>query len=239
MKTSYTIVPILTCRIMIDKGMFTYLRNYGQKILVPVYAWLIQGGDDPILVDAGCSLEDFMTYAVLATGGDEGLPIEESLDQIGVSASQIKTVVMTHLHADHCLNARKFPNAKIVVQEDELNFARNPHPLFSKVYNDEWYRGLSFEPVRGDFEIAPGITSIFTPGHSAGSQSVCVETEKGKAIITGFCVLDDNFKDDTVVIPGPHIDPIQAYDSIVRVKKEADLLIPLHSERAASVRSMP
>lgn len=239
MKRSHRIVPILTCQILIDKGMFTYLRNHGEKVHVPVFAWLIQGGDEPILVDAGCSLAEFMRYAVLATGGLEGLPIEDSLQEAGVSASEIKTIVMTHLHADHCLNAKRFPNARIVVQEDELTFARKPHPLFSKVYNDEWYEGLNFETVRGDVEIAPGVRTLFTPGHSAGSQSVSVDTEQGAAVITGFCVLDDNFQDKTVIIPGPHVDPLQAYDSVVRVRQEADVLIPLHSRRAMDAKSIP
>jgi len=239
MEKALRIYPILTCQMKIDKGIFTYLRNYGEKILVPTWAWLIEGADEPILVDTGCSLEGFMEYSVLSTGGEEGIPIESFLQKRGISMSDIKKIIITHLHIDHCLNARKFPEATIIVQEEELKFARNPHPLFSAIYNDAWYEGLHFKTIQGDTEIIPGVKAIFTPGHSAGGQSVSITTEQGEAVITGFCVLDDNFSGKADIIPGPHVDPLKAYDSIVKLRKMADMLIPLHSQRLLNVESLP
>lgn len=239
MKKVYRIYPILTCQIIIDKGIFTYLKNHGEKILVPTWAWLIEGGEEPILVDAGCSLKEFMKYSVLSAGGEEGTPIEDSLQKIGISVSDVKTIIVTHLHSDHCLNAKKFPHAKVIVQEEELKFARNPHPLFSAIYRNEWYEGLNFKTVQGDTEIISGVKAIFTPGHSPGSQSVSITTEQGEIVITGFCALDDNFSDKGDIIGAPHIDPIKAYESMMRVRKMADIIIPLHSQRTLNVKSIP
>ena len=230
MKKVLKVYPILTCQIKIDKGIFTYLRNYGEKILVPTWAWLIEGGEDPILVDTGCALEEFMKYSILTSGGEEGVPIEDFLQKRGITVTDIKTIIMTHLHSDHCLNAKKFPNARIVVQQEELEFARNPHPLFSAIFKNEWYEGLNFETVQGDTEIVPGVKTIFTPGHTAGNQSVSITTEQGEVVIAGFCTLDDNFSDKGDIIPGPHVDPFKAYDSIIKIKNLADVLIPLHSQ---------
>ncbi len=239
MKKVYRIYPILTCQVVFDKGIFTYLRNHGEKVLVPFWAWLIHGGEEPILVDPSTSFEEFMKYSVLSSGGEEGVPIEESLQRMGISVSDIKTVIITHLHSDHCLNAKKFPNARIIVQEEELKFARNPHPMFSAIYRNEWYKGLNFVTLQGDMEIVPGVKVIYTPGHSAGNQSVSITTEQGEIVITGFCALDDNFSDKGDIIGAPHIDPIKAYESMIRVRKMADIIIPLHSQRILNVKSIP
>ena len=239
MKNSYVIYPILTCKVVFDKSVFTYLRNFGEKTLVPMWAWLIEGGEEPILVDPACSLEEFMKYSILSAGGEEGPPIEDSLKERGISVSDVKTIITTHLHMDHCLNAKKFPNAKIIVQEEELNFAKDPHPLFSQIFKNEWYEGLNFETIVGDTEIIPGIKAVFTPGHSPGCQSVSVTTEQGEAVITGFCALDDNFSDTGDIIPGPHVDPFKCYDSMIKVREIADIIIPLHSQRLLNVERIP
>ncbi|MGD8925110.1 MAG: hypothetical protein PVG64_09250, partial [Syntrophobacterales bacterium] len=83
--------------------------------------------------------------------------------------------------------------------------------------------------VKGDAEIVPGIRVILTPGHTPGGQSVAVETEKGTAVITGFCCNGNNFPSvGPAVTPGVHLNAIEAYESAQRVKEMADILIPIH-----------
>ena len=74
-----------------------------------------------------------------------------------------------------------------------------------------------------------------------------VDTAKGVAAITGFCVIMDNLlppKEITAremeVIPcGTVVNAYQAYDSMVKVKAAADILLPLHDPRFASTPSIP
>ena len=238
MKNVYKIHPILTCKLSLDKGTFTYRTYYGEKVMAPVYAWLIEGPGEPFLVDAGCSVKEAETYSP-AFVGEEGPPIEDSLRKRGVSISDIKTIISTHLHVDHWLNSKIFPNAEIIVQEKELNTARNPHPVLSKLYNWDWYEGLNFRAVNGDTQIFPGVEVIFTPGHSPGTQSVSLATQDGKKVICGFCSLDDNFSDESDILPGIHSDIFEAYESIVRIKGLGGTIIPLHSERILGVESIP
>ena len=81
-----------------------------------------------------------------------------------------------------------------------------------------------------------GIKILFTPGHSPGGQSVAVQTPEGVAIVSGLCSIFDNFdppeqaraKGFPVVPPGLHSNPFQAFDSLVRIKQAADIVIPLH-----------
>ena len=115
----HKIYPIPTCRLTVDKGTFTYRNFYGEKVWFPVYAWLIKGDRKPFLIDTGCSAKEAGELSAYFVG-EEGLPIEESLQKMGISMSEIETIILTQMHIDHFLNAKKFPNAKIIVQEEEL-----------------------------------------------------------------------------------------------------------------------
>jgi len=89
-------------------------------------------------------------------------------------------------------------------------------------------------------ELLPGIKVLKVPGHSPGTQAVAVETAAGTAIITGFCAIAENFSPPEdkqniwpVVAPGVHTDALASFDSAVRVKKMADIVIPVHNMKFA------
>ena len=80
-----------------------------------------------------------------------------------------------------------------------------------------------------------GVRVLLTPGHTPGGQSIAVKTEAGTAVITGFCCIRQNFEPPEmlagiapVLIPGIHFDALQAFDSALRVKEIADIVVPLH-----------
>jgi len=75
---------------------------------------------------------------------------------------------------------------------------------------------------------------------------VAINTTKGKAIITGFCCVRENFyppeelkKLMPVITPGTHTDTLAAYESTLRIKGLADILIPIHDPSYADVPSIP
>ena len=160
---------------------------------------------------------------------------------------KVDIVIQTHLHFDHCYNTRKCVNAKVFVQEDELKFAQNPVP-FEGIYRKELLEGLSFEIIKGDFRLFEGIDLLFTPGHSAGGQSVCVQTDKGKAVISGLCGIKENYYPEninpmagggTTILPGIMLDAVKAYHSIIRIKEAADIILPLHDPEILKMKSIP
>jgi glyoxylase-like metal-dependent hydrolase (beta-lactamase superfamily II) len=228
------------------KGYFTYLifADSSQKLSFPVYSWLIEGADEPILVDVGCTAQEIIEFMgngkeVEAIEPREIAPIEDYLAKFGLSTLDIKTVIMTQLHIDHILGVSKFPNAKFIVQEEELEFNRNPHPMFSRTSTRQLYEGLKLETIKGDVEIIPGVEAIFTPGHTPGGQSVAVTTEQGKVVICGMCTIDQNFSSEEIIIPGMHSNPIHAYDSIVKIRQIADTILPLHSQSLLNTTAIP
>jgi glyoxylase-like metal-dependent hydrolase (beta-lactamase superfamily II) len=52
----------------------------------------------------------------------------------------------------------------------------NPHPFMASTYDKTFYRTLDLKVIHGDTDILEGVKALYTPGHSPGNQSVCVET---------------------------------------------------------------
>jgi glyoxylase-like metal-dependent hydrolase (beta-lactamase superfamily II) len=221
-----------------DQGIMTYLKGYGKRIWIPIYVFYLEGGPEPILVDTG--LEQFLVPPEVGeTYGFDILEFEEALATYGLKPEDIKIIIHTHLHNDHCENDYKCTNARVFVQKAEYDFFRDPHPVDHRYFPDLLDEN-EVVLVEGDREIVPGIQVLLTPGHTVGGQSVAVNTKKGRAVITGFCCNEQNFPaSGPGVPPGVHINVMDAYNSIQRVKELADILIPLHDLSVGRRRSIP
>jgi N-acyl homoserine lactone hydrolase len=234
----YTIRPLAVGFNETDQGIMTYQRHYGKRIILPIYAFAILGGDKKILVDTG--LEDFVAPDDLEElTGFPVQPFEEALDQIGWTPDDVDIIIHTHLHNDHCENDNMCSNAMVYVQKAELDFCNNPHPIDHRYYPDV-LDGVNIKTLEGDSEIMEGIRVLFTPGHTPGGQSVVVDTEKGKAVITGLCCNAENFlAGGGVVCPGVHINAIEAYESMKKIVDAADIIIPIHDLEVGKKKSIP
>jgi glyoxylase-like metal-dependent hydrolase (beta-lactamase superfamily II) len=107
-----------------------------------------------------------------------------------VDASEIDTVIYTHLHNDHAANATLFKKARLIFQKDEWLALLDPLPIM-KIRRDydpalvDELKTMNYLKVDGDFELTDGIKCIRTPGHTIGSQSIAVHTKKGIRVIVG------------------------------------------------------
>ena len=243
MKT-YRIRPLLLTRMEIDLGVLLYRYRYGEKFMSPAYCWYIEGGDKHILVDTSTDAELATTYRGFPA--EKVKSFEEALAGLGLKPDDIDLVIQTHLHWDHCANTAKCTNARVLVNEVELHAAFSPHPITGLSYKRDLLNDLNFVLTSGHYEVAPGIEIIPAPGHSPGTQAVAINTDQGKAIITGFCCVKENFyppealkKMMPVITPGTHTDIMAAYESTLRIKGLADILIPMHDPSFADVTSIP
>lgn len=247
--TTFTLHPMVMGTKVFDKGMMTYQHDYGKSFTIPIYCWYVQGGDKKILIDTG-EMHPIKSEDREQAINGKIVTFEEGLSQWGLQPEDIDIVIHTHLHNDHCENDYKCVNAKFYVHEKELEHIRNPHPLDYRYLEDFIYEiseNDQIQTVTGDCEIVPGIRVIHTPAHTEGGLSVAIETDKGTAIITGFCCLLENFyppkqvtaMEMEVIPPGTHIDVNEAYDIMLRIKKEADILLPLHEPKFASMATLP
>ena len=231
--TNCVIHPIPLCQGTRDLSQWTHCLNVGTKSALVVYTWYIEGPEPKILVDCGARASTFR---------DKGYPSEEiqsvdaGLDKLGLKPTDIDVVIITHLHGDHAELGHLYKNAKFIVQKKELEYALHPHPWDAFFYAGGDLDGLNFEVIDGDEKIAPGVSVYLTPGHTPGGQSVAVDTVRGKAVITGFCCVEETFVQTEqmkrrgweVGAPGLHQDVREAYDSVLKVKRIADIILPLH-----------
>lgn len=251
---THVIKPLMLAKTNAEKGPMTYLSYPGVPIMRPYVFWYVRADDKNILIDSAIEAQDYHNYHP----GFKDLPFEpiqsfeEALAKVGCAPEDIDMVIQTHLHMDHVYNTLKCKNAAVLVQEDELKFALDPHPVMQVMYPHDMLKKMDFETMKGDQTIVPGIEVMLLPGHTPGCQGVAVDTAEGKAIITGCCSIMENFtppedvKDKVspfatypVIAPGIHSDPFQAYDSALKIKQLADIIIPAHDPEMAAKTQIP
>jgi N-acyl homoserine lactone hydrolase len=229
----HRIHPIALCEGPRDSAHFAYRSEGGNICNTACYIWYVENPGLNIIVDAGDNAADF-----LAKGAPETdiTSVEAGLAKFNLKPEDINIVIVTHLHCDHIALGNLYKNARFIVQQKELNYALSPHPIDAVLYDRSFFNGLNWDVVNGDKEILPGISVLLTPGHSPGGQSVEISTPAGKAIITGFCSTLATFSPTAemkrrgweVTIPMIHQDALQAYQSVLSIKRRADIIIPLH-----------
>ena len=244
----YEIIPLVLGTLKVDKSAMMYFVGCGVKVTISVACFYIKGAEKHILVDTGAPAEVNRKHC------PEELPsdiqsFEKALGKQGLKPEDIDIVIQTHLHHDHVGNSMKCTKAKIFAQEDEIRFALASHPLFAHLYDIDLIRVLKFQSLKGDAEIVSGIKVLLTPGHTPGAQSVAIETTKGTAIITGFCCIRETFEVPSetremfphwlVHTPGIHTDALAAFDSTLKVKEVADILVPNHDPALMKTEAIP
>lgn len=232
------IVPLPLCYYQAEKGLMTYLSGYGQSIVRPFVVWYIRGASQNILVDTGIEAQDYLAFH--PSFRDAQVTRVQSFDQalasVGITPAQVEVVVQTHLHFDHCHNLRRCPQARVLVQKAEYDFALDPAP-YAGIYRPELWQGADLHLIEGEYQIEPGLSLLPVPGHSAGGQAVLVQTQGGTVAIAGMCTCRENFYpaaghpmvgDDQTLLPGIIWQARAAYESMQRLRSRADRILALH-----------
>ncbi len=247
--TLYKIHPIVMGTKAFDKSMMTYQHGTGIPYTIPIYCWYLEGGDKTILVDTG-EMSPIQSAEREAAIGGKIYTFEQGLARFNLTPEDVDIVIHTHLHNDHCENDYKCTNATFYVHEKEMRRVHDPHPLdfrYLEDYIEDVEENGQIKILTGDTPIVPGIKCVHTPVHTDGGMSVVVDTEKGKAVITGFCVIKENFDppkeiramEMEVIPPGTVVNTWDAYDIMIKIRDMADILIPLHEPEFASIRTIP
>jgi len=148
-----------------------------------------------------------------------------NLERAGVAPNEVDIVINTHLHFDHCgwntyYNDGKpeatFPNAVYYVQQGELEHAHEQHERDRVSYLTDNYdplvRSGQMRLLRGDAEIAPGISVEVFPGHTRDLQAVIIQAGEHVVCYPSDLVPTSHHLDPTWVM-GYDLYPLQCIDS--------------------------
>jgi len=111
--------------------------------------------------------------------------IVEELRAHGHALDDVRLIVNSHLHFDHCGNNHRFPGVPIYVQDAEYRAAHEAHYTVP-----EWvdFDDAEYVVVDGDSRVAQGVRVLSTPGHSPGHQSLVFETAEGVVALAGQAI---------------------------------------------------
>lgn len=246
---NYKIIPLnLGEAELMEKSKFTYMKNFGERLIYPYIAWLIVGGSKTILVDSGPGTPEWVEKhrkgRKIQPGPLGDLP--STLKTYGIEPKEIELVVCSHLHWDHCCDNYLFPNAKFLVQHKELTHA--VAPVFHQRFDYQWTENENppflkvankYQTIKGDKEILPGVSVLHTPGHTPGVQSVLVKTKSGNILLAGDCIpLFENW--DTRTPSGIHVDLEEYEATFEKIDSLNDVLVlPGHDMRVFEKRQYP
>jgi glyoxylase-like metal-dependent hydrolase (beta-lactamase superfamily II) len=217
------------------RDLFAHGDPHDGPMDVDYFIWVAIGEKRSFVVDIGFSK---------ATGDKRNrnllrCPIE-SLRLVGLDPTQVRDVVITHLHYDHAGNFKLLPAAKFHIQEPEVHFASGRHmchSFFRGAYEVEdivdvvrlnYAERVVF--YNGCVDLAPGIVLEPMPGHTPGQQIVRVHTKRGWIVLLSDAshffenILD--YRPFSAVLDMPQM--VDSFHRILRSAGGVDRMIPGH-----------
>jgi len=184
---------------------------------------------NPIIGELGLQAPGFARLAekIMQIGAEHPDLLEmprsplERLAEIGLRGEDIDYVAFDHLHAQDLRPmlgttgpvpgfrdepyAPMYPNAVWLLQRRELETFESMHPIERPWFVREALDGVRREQicvVDGDFELGEGVAFLFTPGHTAGNQSLVLNTPRGVFTLSENGVAPDSYNPRASKIPG-------------------------------------
>ncbi|KAH7371180.1 beta-lactamase-like protein [Pyrenochaeta sp. MPI-SDFR-AT-0127] len=152
--------------------LLRYALSNASRELVFISALIEHPSAGLILFDTGSSRAD----KHLQKNYDPSQELDAAIASTGNSITDVRTVVVSHMHADHAGGLDHFRNntdVEIYIHETELKHAFHAAATTNDmvdVYNPAYHTfDLNWRTFAGDkFELAQGITLHHAPGHTPG-----------------------------------------------------------------------
>ncbi|RMG79304.1 MAG: N-acyl homoserine lactonase family protein [Chloroflexi bacterium] len=191
---------------------------YGRKMTepLPVGCYVIEHPEGVIIFDTGelAAAQDTLQYYacshtlswLIASHGilEYEIAPEQQLDQqllaLGIHPADVRWVVLSHLHVDHCGGIGLFPNAEFIVNADEYRNALNGINGAAPCLWPEGWRPTPIRYEHGDFgpwgesyrlTEAGDVVLVPTPGHTAAHQSMILRDGDFSFFFAGDLTFDE------------------------------------------------
>lgn len=195
------------CGLIKASGIF---QKKTDRVWLPVSAYLIECPQGLILFDTGWSREaspkgaydkkaqirslgSLALYEVNQVWLDRGEAVSEQLESMGIKASDLDYVILSHLDCDHANGLRQVAEAQhILVSREELDFASRSCNRIR--YNPAWWQGVDLTPFEWNGTQGPAgksydlfgdgsVLLIGIPGHSDGQTALQVFNSAGQFVL--------------------------------------------------------
>lgn len=195
---------------------------------VAVHGFVIDHPDGVILVDTGVGFGNAFIDELYQPSRAE---LAGLLAGVGIGMDDVVAVVNSHLHFDHCgQNPALFGSVTAFYAQAAEIDAVESDPFYTDA---AWALAPADQrrAIRGDEQIADGVTILATPGHTAGHQSVLVEAA-GRRVVIGAQVVWHADELANEIASRANVDPIPelqtaAVESIRRLKALAPEIVHL------------
>lgn len=212
-----------------DKSLFFPAEAPGTPIVAPVASWLVVHPKGKLLFDTGIGCDALADPAgrlgrrVASLFGIRSRPGEDAVSQlgaIGIRPDDIRYVVNSHFHFDHCGCNASFPRAQFLVQRAELAIARAERNRYNA---KDWDHPLDYRELEGEHDVFGDGTVVVlpTPGHTAGHQSLWIREGGRQFVLTSDACYTREHLEKTI-LPSNTFDAGRMTDSLALLRGMRD-----------------
>ena len=196
-----------------DRSLFFPAEAQGVRITTPVSSYLIVHAKGKLVFDTGISCDALADpaarlgkrvaslFAIRSRAGEDAV---SQLATLGIRPDEIRYVVNSHFHFDHCGCNASFPRAEFLVQRAELATARAEGSRYNA---KDWDHPLAYREVDGEHDVFGdgSVVLLPTPGHTAGHQSLWIRAGAGaQFVLTADACYTQEHLDRTILPSNTH-----------------------------------
>ena len=218
-----------------DRSLFFPAEAPGTRFVAPVSSYLVVHPKGKLVFDTGISCDApadpagrlgkrvASLFAIRSRAGED---VVSQLAALGMRPDDIRYVVNSHFHFDHCGCNASFPRAQFLVQRAELAIARAERNRYNA---KDWDHPLEYREVDGEHDVFGdgSVVLLPTPGHTCGHQSLWIRAGERQFVLTADACYTREHMDRTIL-------PANAYDA-AQMTLSLDLLRGLRERRGVEL----
>jgi len=208
-----------------------------RKMDIAMMVWLLRGNGKNILVDSGFYRDQFFQQWHVT----DFVKPSDAVKRVGLQPEDITDVVVTHMHWDHADGMDLFPNARVWLQKEELEYyagsAWQTRRTHGGIDPDDVLAAVKLNLqgrmalVNGDAqEILPGVTCYTGGKHTYASQYVGVNTAAGTVVLASdnLYLYENLEKHVPIAATLDAASNLRAQDRMKQLASNPKLIVPGH-----------
>jgi glyoxylase-like metal-dependent hydrolase (beta-lactamase superfamily II) len=190
-----------------DQGRFSPGYNEGKPFALAANCYLIRHPQGYLLWSTGVADKFFQTPGGIPShdfrpNWTRSSTLARQLKELHVNSSDIRYIGIANSHVDHVGNLEMFPEAIVLMQESEWEFAKTQGSRGAPgqaIFNPDH----PMKKLEGDYDIFGDGTAklIATPSVTPGNQSLLVKLRKTGAILLSGDVIHFRYGWDHQIVP--------------------------------------